>query len=241
MSVPEPGDAAETRLHFYHASFQDFLLDPNRSGRFLIGEYKAQVIFLQSLIYWLEVDATHFHTLDGWNFDYGHTHDSLPGLTWASEDNRLRLSESITRLLERVSFDRLMEMQWDGVDDGLLAQLSNVDFRYWMSVRLYIIAALCRLTYQLQLCGLSRNGVAKPARFPLTYYLPEDTWSRKFFFLGQGLRSVITWRTKSVGSNIGIMHSLRSDQEPTEAQISKYRDDIDRWGWNEEEAVLAMG
>ncbi|EKM81429.1 hypothetical protein AGABI1DRAFT_36621, partial [Agaricus bisporus var. burnettii JB137-S8] len=65
MSVPEPGDATETQLQFYHASFQDFLLDPHRSGKFVIGGYKALVIFLQSLIYWLEVDATYFHVLDG--------------------------------------------------------------------------------------------------------------------------------------------------------------------------------
>ncbi|XP_006461552.1 hypothetical protein AGABI2DRAFT_205341 [Agaricus bisporus var. bisporus H97] len=65
MSVPEPGDAVETQLRFYHASFQDFLLDPHRSGIFVIGEYKALVTFLQSLIYWMDIDATHFHTLDG--------------------------------------------------------------------------------------------------------------------------------------------------------------------------------
>lgn len=32
--VPEPDDAAETPLRFYHAAFLDYLTDPSRSGRF---------------------------------------------------------------------------------------------------------------------------------------------------------------------------------------------------------------
>ncbi|EKM81453.1 hypothetical protein AGABI1DRAFT_125839 [Agaricus bisporus var. burnettii JB137-S8] len=256
MSVPEPGDAAQTQLRFYHASFQDFLLDPHRSGRFVIGEYKAQVIFLQSWIYWLNVDATHFHTLDGWNFDHDHTHDSLPGLTWASEDNRLRLSESITELLENGLSHGTLDMQWDGVDGGLLSQLSNVDFRYWMPAYPFAIAILCRLDSSTSIVRVEPssptdyqllkyfnlvigNGVAKPARFPLKSYRPDDEWNRQFFFIGHGSNSVIAWRTGSPGSWYG--HFLRSDQEPTEAHISMYRDVLHNLKWNEEEAALAMG
>ncbi|KAF9454357.1 hypothetical protein P691DRAFT_391721 [Macrolepiota fuliginosa MF-IS2] len=35
--IPEPSDAAETPLHFFHATFLDYLTDPNRAGRFFIG------------------------------------------------------------------------------------------------------------------------------------------------------------------------------------------------------------
>jgi hypothetical protein len=65
MRIPEPAEAAESQLDFYHTSFQDFLLDPNRAGKFVIGEYKALVDILQLFIYWYEVDVTNFHTSDG--------------------------------------------------------------------------------------------------------------------------------------------------------------------------------
>jgi hypothetical protein len=65
MAIPEPDDAAECQLRFYHASFPDFLLDPNRSGNFFIGKQDAVADIVQSGVYWCEVDATHFHTRDG--------------------------------------------------------------------------------------------------------------------------------------------------------------------------------
>ncbi|EKM81451.1 hypothetical protein AGABI1DRAFT_89921 [Agaricus bisporus var. burnettii JB137-S8] len=216
MSVPEPGHAAKSQLQFYHASFQDFLLDPNRSGQFVIGEYKAQVIFLQSWIYWMDVD-THLHTLDGWNFDDEHDHDSLPGLTWASEDNRLRLFQPITTFLQRGFYDPSTSI--------VRAEPSSpTDYQLLKYFNLVI-----------------GNGVAKPARFPLNIDLPADEWMRDYLFMGHGLKSVIAWRTKPVGSVAGYMHSLRSDKEPTEAQISQYRDVLHHKKWNEEEAASAMG
>jgi hypothetical protein len=65
MIVPEPEDAAKSHLQFYHASFQDFLLDPNRSGKFAICKQKALVDILHLLIYWYDIDATHLHAHDG--------------------------------------------------------------------------------------------------------------------------------------------------------------------------------
>ncbi|XP_006457922.1 hypothetical protein AGABI2DRAFT_215957 [Agaricus bisporus var. bisporus H97] len=258
MGIPEPEDAAKSQLRFYHASFQDFLLDPHRSGNFVIGKYKAQAIFLQSLIYWMDVNATHFHILDGWNPHLHYKHDPLPGLTWESEDNRLRLSASITNLLSPTFHVEMMDTQWDGVDDCLLSQLSNVDFRYWRHDDPFYLAIVCRLDLSTSIVRVEPssptdyqllkyfnlvigNGVAKPARFPLKFRLPADEWHRDFFFIGHGLKSVIAWTTKPIGPFVGAMHYLRSDQEPTEAQISKYRDDLRSFKWNEEEAALAMG
>ncbi|XP_006463959.1 hypothetical protein AGABI2DRAFT_120766 [Agaricus bisporus var. bisporus H97] len=257
MSVPESGDAAKSELQFYHASFQDFLLDPNRSGKFVVGEYKAEVIILQSWIYWMEVDTTHFHTHDGWSFDRRHEHNNLPGLTWASEDNRLFVSQSITILLTFGLFRGILDTHWDGVDDGLLFQLSNVDFRYWACDNLFDFALLCRLDPSTSIVRVEPssptdyqllkyfnlvigNGVAKQAIFPLRDKLYGE-WVREYFFIGHGLKSVIAWRTMSSRSDFQCTHSLRSDQEPTETQISIYRIDLDELGWNEEEAALAMG
>ncbi|KAF7770819.1 hypothetical protein Agabi119p4_6793 [Agaricus bisporus var. burnettii] len=256
MSVPEPGDAAKSQLHFYHASFQDFLLDPHCSGRFVIGEYEAQATFLQSFIYWSEVYFTHFHACDDWNFDE-HKHDLL-GLTWASDDDRSSLSQSIIGFLKYGLSDDMLDMRWDGLNEDLHSQLSNIDFRYSPPGHSIAIAILCRLDpsqpvvriepsgptdYQLleYFNLVIGNGIAKQARFPLKLVLPSDEWTREFFFIGHGLKSVIVWRTKSGHSHRQPVYSLRSDQEPTEAEISKYRDNLDELKWNEEEAVLAMG
>ncbi|KAF9442971.1 hypothetical protein P691DRAFT_809679 [Macrolepiota fuliginosa MF-IS2] len=37
IRIPDPSDAAETPLHFFHTTFLDYLTDPNRAGRFFIG------------------------------------------------------------------------------------------------------------------------------------------------------------------------------------------------------------
>ncbi|KAF9446153.1 hypothetical protein P691DRAFT_761896 [Macrolepiota fuliginosa MF-IS2] len=38
IRIPEPSDAAEAPLHFFHATFLDYLTDRNRAGRFFIGK-----------------------------------------------------------------------------------------------------------------------------------------------------------------------------------------------------------
>jgi hypothetical protein len=65
MRVPEPEEAAEWQLQFYHASFQDFLLDPNRSSKYVIAEQNMLLDLVQVGLYWCEVDAAHFHTEQG--------------------------------------------------------------------------------------------------------------------------------------------------------------------------------
>jgi hypothetical protein len=115
------------------------------------------------LIYWYDVDAVHFHTHDSkpdswrnfwwklilrlsvWNFDYEHKHDSLPILTWASDDNRLSLSQSITSFLKFPLSDDVLNTQWDGLDGGLLSQLSTIDFRYRGATYIYLIISFCGL------------------------------------------------------------------------------------------------
>jgi hypothetical protein len=65
MWIPDLEDAAQFQLRFYHASFQDFLLDPNRSGKFSIDPQTALVDIIMSSIYWCDIYAMHFHTNDG--------------------------------------------------------------------------------------------------------------------------------------------------------------------------------
>jgi hypothetical protein len=65
MSIPGFENAAKSHLQFYHASFHDFLLDPNRSSKFAIGEQDALLDVLLPGIYWCEIDAINFYTNEG--------------------------------------------------------------------------------------------------------------------------------------------------------------------------------
>jgi hypothetical protein len=65
MWIPALEEADQSWPHFHHASFLDFLLDPNRSGKFAISLHQASVDILMSSVYWCDIDATHFHTNDG--------------------------------------------------------------------------------------------------------------------------------------------------------------------------------
>jgi hypothetical protein len=65
MSIPELEDAPQFQLQFHHASFQDFLLDPNRSGKFFIDERMALMEMIESGFKWFEVRVMDFHTRNG--------------------------------------------------------------------------------------------------------------------------------------------------------------------------------
>jgi hypothetical protein len=65
MWIPTLEEADQCMPGFHHASFLDFLLDPNRSGKFAINPHQAFVDVLMSCIYWCDIDAMHFHTKDG--------------------------------------------------------------------------------------------------------------------------------------------------------------------------------
>jgi hypothetical protein len=160
MRIPDPADADKTQLQFYHASFQDFLCDPKRAGQFVVGEYKAMVDILHSDIYWYDIAATNFNAHKGkrhskqallteqilcWEDDKDVERRCLPGLTWASEENRLLLSQSIMGLLRSGYFHEVFYMQWDGPDEGLIVRLSNVDFRDWTPSGVCDFVSLCRL------------------------------------------------------------------------------------------------
>ncbi|XP_006461556.1 hypothetical protein AGABI2DRAFT_118433 [Agaricus bisporus var. bisporus H97] len=257
MSIPEPEDAAISQLQFHHTSFQDFLLDPNRSGKFVIRKHEALLDIVQSGIYWYEVDVIHFHPCIGWDSELGHKHDSLPGLTWVSKDTRSLLSESITRFLQWGLFNRDFDMVLDGVDEGLLSQLFNIDFRYWQAHNVLNLAIICRLDPLTSLVrtepsgAMDRqlleylnlvigNGIAKPATFPLRRDLPDGQWIRNYFIIGHGIKSVIVWTTKSPFTRGRVTCSLRSDKEPSDAQISRYQEYLRKFGWDEEKAKLEM-
>jgi hypothetical protein len=78
-------------------------------------------------------------------FDLFHEHDNLPGLTWASDDNRWQLSQSISRFIEWGLLSRFQNMRLDSVSEDILFLLSNIDFRYWDPWSIFYLVCLCRL------------------------------------------------------------------------------------------------
>jgi hypothetical protein len=50
MGIPATENAAKSPLRFYHASFPDFLLNPNRSGKLVIDKQEALEDIVQSSI-----------------------------------------------------------------------------------------------------------------------------------------------------------------------------------------------
>ncbi|KXN80791.1 hypothetical protein AN958_07271 [Leucoagaricus sp. SymC.cos] len=65
IDIPEPEDADKSPLCFFHASFQDFLVDPNRSGVYHIARTKAIAEVIKSAFFWLEFHSVHFHSAQG--------------------------------------------------------------------------------------------------------------------------------------------------------------------------------
>lgn len=62
IEVPVPEDAAKSPLRFYHASFEDFLLDSTRSGKFFIDKQRVMLDIGKSYLFWHQIDSTLYHT-----------------------------------------------------------------------------------------------------------------------------------------------------------------------------------
>ncbi len=65
IDVPGPEAASEWPPRFYHASFEDYLCDPARSGKFALVEYDIFLNRAKSCLSWYKTDLEHFHTNDG--------------------------------------------------------------------------------------------------------------------------------------------------------------------------------
>lgn len=147
IDVPTPEEASERCLRFYHTSFQDFLLDANRSGRFAIEKERAWVDVARSCLFWCKIDVALFHTTDGEctamggsdgsNFFYStldwpsrnqHEHGNLPGLKWVSPDDAQAISRSVA-----TSSGAGLWRSWSHITEAepdLLGHLRDYDFRW---------------------------------------------------------------------------------------------------------------
>jgi hypothetical protein len=65
LKIPAPEDADRAELGYHHASFLDFLLNPGRSGRFVLMQDWAFEVVAKNHLHWQEIDMKPFHTDDG--------------------------------------------------------------------------------------------------------------------------------------------------------------------------------
>ncbi|KAF5357011.1 hypothetical protein D9756_006533 [Leucocoprinus leucothites] len=135
ISIPAPKDAGETPLEFYHTSFEDFLLDHQRSGKFYISRQKALVEVIKSILFWHEFDSVHFHATPGLvRFNDGHDseHEPLPNLTWVSQRHKAVMSGEILDYAGDlfICFDLFEALDETMLEPDLLSFIHNMDFRY---------------------------------------------------------------------------------------------------------------
>ncbi len=64
VNVHPPEEVNQGSFRFHHASFQDYLCDPFRSGKYGINWAEAQTEMAQSCLFWYQIDLTSFHTTD---------------------------------------------------------------------------------------------------------------------------------------------------------------------------------
>ncbi|KAJ3575543.1 hypothetical protein NP233_g1023 [Leucocoprinus birnbaumii] len=247
INFPPPEKAATTPLRFYHASFQDYLVDANRSGRFAVKKKRALVDITKTLFHWHEVDATHFHTQDGpWDVR-NHDHAALPGLKWTSGVDVKSLSRGIAEIGTDWSWGCCEIV---GPDPDLLSYVFRLDMRH-LNIKLDswcifvnkcykkgLLDGFCRTEPSEEFDALllerlkmmTNQELVEPASFPLTWWEDEDhVHFREYVLMGYGFKSVIVWYTETHKED--RLDRLTCDQEPSQSQISKYQEWLREYGW----------
>lgn len=65
VDVPSPEAALQWHLRFYHTSFEDYLCDPSRSGKFAIEQNDVDLSCAKLYLSWYKTDLELFHANDG--------------------------------------------------------------------------------------------------------------------------------------------------------------------------------
>ncbi|KAF9442991.1 hypothetical protein P691DRAFT_680450 [Macrolepiota fuliginosa MF-IS2] len=239
IAVPPPEDASEVPLRFHHASFQDFLLDHNRSGRFFIEEQKALVDITKSAFFWNTIDIKCFHANDRWNPDHQHRHASLPNLKWVSPDTETDVSRDVAYIA--MYCWRVFFQLSDEQDEDLSSCIRDLDFRY---VMLHtnpftdiqdpsdpIVHTEPSNKWDTRLLEYLRTvigqGHADPAIFPWQWANVER---REYAFIGHEEKTTIILITRNQDRH--YVYTLNLDKEPSLQKIIKHQDLLVNANWN---------
>ncbi|KXN89316.1 hypothetical protein AN958_05814 [Leucoagaricus sp. SymC.cos] len=251
INIPEPEDADKSPLRFFHASFQDFLADTNRSRVYHIARTKAIAEVIKSTLFWNEFDSVHFHSAQGVIRYESDTcqHSPLPNLKWALAQNEEEISKEI---IEYSSFGnrlwRLHSYLTSDMDDfWLSSKIRNLDFRYiripdsrstgqfvaWLyaqarsdgTVRTEPVDEIDqRLLSYLDM--ILDSHPRRPASLSsIKYDWGESlSWrSAEYVFLGKGFKTIIICIETGLGVGSERVIALNADKEPSRELVKKLR------------------
>ncbi|KAJ3573781.1 hypothetical protein NP233_g2213 [Leucocoprinus birnbaumii] len=231
IDVPTSEKATSNPLRFYHASFQDFLIDGRRSERFAVEQDQACADITRSLLYWNEVDARHFHAdetaMNVNGMAWTHTHACLPGLKWTSGIDALQLSKDICLLSE---WGWTTQLSMKTQDPGLLSHLFQLDLRIFRLA----FSKEPSSKFDTKLLGylfiMTGHDAVGPASFPLRWTDDPDSRYREYLFIGCGEKSLIVLCTNCDKQNFRL-DRLCYDQPPSSEKVSEYQEWLQKNGW----------
>ncbi|KAJ3567718.1 hypothetical protein NP233_g6178 [Leucocoprinus birnbaumii] len=251
VEIPAPEDASEIQLRFFHASFEEYLLDPQRSQKFFIDQGIATHEIAKSCLDWYRLDLDLFHNDDGPKFNYLHQHGNLPGLKWISPENEERISREIASFSEEHCWRTCSSLEKS--DEGLVKRIREFDFR---NIRLMIVdwpdfanwlwkqdssSSIVRvepkdeidlelIAHMEAITGSSRS--MKPATFPLSLEsVPENCQQQEYFFIGYGSKTSIFWLSKCY--RFSRIERL-TPEGLSEEQVCEYEKWLVEVGWRDE-------
>ncbi|KAF5351183.1 hypothetical protein D9756_008263 [Leucocoprinus leucothites] len=257
LRVPIPEDAYTNQLSFYHASFEDYLRDPIRSGKFVLEEDWAFEVAAKTYLEWYQVIIVSSKTATSEIAGERRLNKPtfLPGLTWSPA----HLTESISsNLIEHVHTKVMSTFKW-GLkykSDKLLAQLRNVDFRpipepyrivypvRWI-LKHYPSEDIVRLEpsndidFQLleYLKLLTNHASDVENANSLFRYLSQEekpTWLetqifKEFFFVGCNQRAALVLMTICGPTEECRFDILNAGNPPSDEQICEYQEWLDKY------------
>ncbi|KAF9440933.1 hypothetical protein P691DRAFT_767002 [Macrolepiota fuliginosa MF-IS2] len=195
VDIPEPSDATSTPLHFFHATFLDYLTNPNHAGWFSIGKLVTEygvtitaeiqdffILGLQCLESTMGISLINAHQKE----------------VWGNQE----VSQSLKAALSWPSGDH------SNLDDQLLGVLCSFDLNVLALVfafdHLHVLFPPDHLI-QLSISEwdqalLSKVAVEYPDMEPFDFDADEDG----FFLLGDGTNSVAVVTTNQTSRHSGL-------------------------------------
>ncbi|KAF5358410.1 hypothetical protein D9756_001296 [Leucocoprinus leucothites] len=236
VEVPRAENACDSGLIFYHASFQDFLLDIACSGKFFIEEQKAMVDIAASCLFWHEVCSRHLYQADGQLTDDPPRHEDLPHLKWASASCSCTISRKISAAAGQRCWNACIRISDERAPD-ILPLIEEFDFRFidppfyefckfvnWLHRQdcgdnFLRTSPSCDEDHRLleYLSTMTNGEPAYPTTFPLDWQTDSPRLSsskfREYFFIGRGFKSVVVWVTNRDG--YARIDLLNCEKEPS--------------------------
>ncbi|KAF5358552.1 hypothetical protein D9756_001307 [Leucocoprinus leucothites] len=248
IEIPAPENASECQLRFFHASFEDYLLDINRSGKFFIDQEVATAEIAKSCLYWYKPDLALFHCDDGLKFNRSHEHGNLPGLKWVSPENK-EISREVATFSEVFCWRTCSFVKKR--DPELLAQIHEFDFRHiklhvfdwprfasWLwkqDSSTSIIRTEPRDETDLELIAhmesMTGGQPVLPAIFPLeSDPVAENCQIRGYFLVGYGPKTSLFWLSRTY--RYGRIEMINCEG-PSEEQVREYKEWLTEVGWDD--------